>query len=393
MQLRIETVHRIADCDCSQWDHLAGDWVFSRCGWLQTVEETHRSSCDPLYIMAFDGTDLVGAVVCYVMRQGGQFLNLDSRLFGRLMPLANFCGCSFFPVLLCGALEGYGSHFLTRPGTRADHRETIYQALFAAVKGQAKSRGLSLALVNMLPHERQLLGFLRRQGFLETSAFPLAYLDIHWSDFDSYLESLRRINKKQPANCKKEIRRNREAGVIIEELSEVGEERERLFDLLNENTRRHNGVPLMFKSGFLGRLKENLGSAAALYVARKNGTAIGASLMLQGSSLAFKNLIGVDNQRSAGDYTYFTIGYYRPIADAIARGIQRIYFGTAQYQSKAWRGCAFMEAAILYRHRFWLVNQLIRPWFLVHRVWIRRKISLPRCPAPVQEERGGMVNS
>ena len=60
--------------------------------------------------------------------------------------------------------------------------------------------------------------------------------------------------------------------------------------------------------------------------------------------------IGLDAAR--GEFTYFTLAFYRPIADAIAAGVRRFYLGTLLYAMKVRRGCHVVPTrTILYRGR------------------------------------------
>ncbi|MDH3689607.1 MAG: hypothetical protein OEU36_09050, partial [Gammaproteobacteria bacterium] len=66
------------------------------------------------------------------------------------------------------------------------------------------------------------------------------------------------------------------------------------------------------------------------------------------------------------DFTYFNLTYYRPMADAIAMQIKRLYYGTLMYTMKSKRGCSTTEIYLYYKPRFFLLQVVVVPLFAIH---------------------------
>lgn len=64
--LGFEVVESLADVEPSEWNRLAGRRVLASYGWLRTIEETRTSPIPSRYILARNGSGLVGAIVCQI---------------------------------------------------------------------------------------------------------------------------------------------------------------------------------------------------------------------------------------------------------------------------------------------------------------------------------------
>ena len=85
---------------------------------------------------------------------------------------------------------------------------------------------------------------------------------------------------------------------------------------------------------------------------------------------AYAPYIGLDAAR--GEFTYFTLAFYRPIADAIATGVRRFYLGTLLYAMKVRRGCHVVPTSQFYRGRSRTEHLALAPWFKMH-AWFARR--------------------
>ncbi len=113
-----------------------------------------------------------------------------------------------------------------------------------------------------------------------------------------------------------------------------------------------------------------------IYVSFKKDRLTGVKVLLKRNKVSYMRLIGIDHEMAGNDFTYFNIGYYRPIMDAISDKIKRLYYGPAMYEMKARRGCRTSDLYIYYKSFNKIKYIGIRPWFIFLSMWYKNK--LPR---------------
>ena len=368
----MEWIDSISEISRAEWTPLANANALASWGWLLTAEQTASEDWRYRYLLCRVDGRLVGAAVCQLQRNP-----YDDRIhalaFGRAQPFARRLGLSLSPALICGPCGTYGSHVLVDPSLSKDARDDIERRLIDALQTEASRNRLPLAFVHVLGSQPRLMRQLESRGFARTSLSPMSELEIEWSAFDGYERHVRMISRKAFEVVRNERSRNRREGVEIEVLDEVSMHSSRLIELLDITAKKHSGVPFWYRSDYFSRLKENLGAAAVVYGAWKNRELIGTCVMLKSDTEGFLTEIGVDHERSGNDFTYFNIGYYRPIEDAIASGLERLHFDNALHELKVRRGCRLVDDYLYYKADGALRQTAVRAWFALHTVWFRRK--------------------
>ena len=118
-----------------------------------------------------------------------------------------------------------------------------------------------------------------------------------------------------------------------------------------------------------------LSSCAHFQPAEKDGEIIGVITLFKRGSEGWATFIGIDNNLSSNDFTYFILAYYQAIDHAIQAGIKSLNYGSMLYRVKKRRGCTLEENYIFHRASARYLHNLLRPWFLLHRTWyLKRKI-------------------
>lgn len=357
--------HSIDDLTKDKWDRLAQDNVCLSYGWLKTVEETFIGDVGHRYIVLLDHQGTVGAAVCQVFNRGDKVFNLDDCMFGRFKKAFNGLGITFLPAFVCCPVKGYGKHILFREGIDSATKEIVAESLIRAMEAEASKHGLSVSFTGVTNDESDLIRLLRQRGYRRTLDHPITYLDIGWPSFSGYKQYVKRLRGSSRV-IRHEMNKNRRAGVTIRDLRNVEGCEDRLHDLLEKNYRKHNEKSFPYRRGFLSRVKQNLKEDAVIYVAEKHGEMVGVSLLLQRAGVGYMSVIGVDHEQTANDFTYFNIGFYRPIEDAISLGRKKVYFGTLSYKLKARRGIKAMDAHVYHRPGQRMLGAPLKPFFAVH---------------------------
>jgi predicted N-acyltransferase len=312
----------------------------------------------------------VAASVCYVLEPTSEVETLDDLIFGRLAAMTRRLGWSFLPAFVCGPAFGYGWHIGVDSTLGQEEAMTVRRLLLDALEAEAAARGLQLSFAEVSDQEGELQTLLRERRYLRSRNVPVAALDLRWPSFDDYLEALPAKSRRE---FRRQINRNRNAGVVVERVDSVTGLEERLSELVDLNARKHNAFSFGLGPGFFGELTRTFGSNVRIFIARKSGGVAGVCVMLVQDGVAFPIVVGID-PASSSDYTYFHIAYNVPVADAIESGVQRMYYGRGMYDLKVRRGCVLIDT--------WIYSRAARParmaialWFGLASFWNRSKLS------------------
>jgi predicted N-acyltransferase len=355
----------IREIPAAEWDGLAATDALVGRGWLGALEESGIAGLRPHYILARAAAGL-GAAACLETTASEDGLLSGRFLLGPLTPLGRMLGVSCLPALVCGPYRGQGG-FLLGPARAAVLEE---------VEALAAERRLPAVFTHVPDEDGELRELLLSRGYHRTTARPVARLDLRWDSFEEYVASLRRGARSA---VRGEIRRCREAGVAIEPIDGVEEIGARLHALADTHYRRLNGHGVRFGPAFLPALKARLGTAATFWGAYRGGALFGFALVVRAGEVAHVTNVGIAEDRSS--FAYFNLCYYRPIAEAIASGTRRIWYGTLLGELKARRGCRILPTSLYYRDPVRSRHLALAPLFRAHRAWGRRKAARDKVPA------------
>ena len=373
----IKVVESITHFKKEEWDVLTSAIPFSSYGWLKTVENTYLGDIDPQYVVIEEGNKLGAAAVCYISRKTDLVENLDDLLLGRAKRCAYKLGISFMPAFICWPLFGYGEHLLVGRELDPKQKRIVMCRLFDRIELEASREKLPVGFVNVMDHESELIEMLNSRGYNKSVHIPLNFMDVRWSSFDGYLRYVGGMSRKAKKNVRNEINRNRKEGTVIKELHALGEHEERLYQLLNIHSYKHNARPFGFSRDFFHELKSNLGHDVVFYVSWKEGVLTGVSVDLWRNGTLHGLMIGVDPSLPRNDYTYFNLAYYRQIMDAVLKQTKRLYYGRGAYEAKARRGFNTVNLYIYYKTFSKTKNVIPKPWFVLLSIWNRCKLRGP----------------
>jgi Acetyltransferase (GNAT) domain len=343
---------RLAVRPAPSLDHVLDAQLTMAVAWLRAVEQAGPKSVIPHLVEAPRGT-----AVCFEAGDFRSGLDPTTYLLGRLAPLARRLRLSLLPALVCAPYRGHMGHLPCRD--RA--------ALLDYVEALADRLGLPIHFPRVLDEDEEFCRLLIARGYNRTAHEPVAMIDVVWDSSDDYLASLRRSAR---SNAKTELRRNRIAGVSICEIDDVASSAERIHQLVNDHNVRRNGVGVPFGPAFLPALKASLSDRAVFYGAIHAGELVGISVALHQADTVMMPFIGLDERR--GEFTYFNLAFYRPIADAIAAGRRRLFLGTMLYEMKARRGCRILPTSFFHRGGSTVAHLVAKPLFAAQGWWARR---------------------
>jgi predicted N-acyltransferase len=122
---------------------------------------------------------------------------------------------------------------------------------------------------------------------------------------------------------------------------------------------RLSSKPSSFDEGFFVALKENMVDRVKAYVARKDGGIVAHIILMESTRSWAVQFAGNDRERTERDLVWFNLVFYKPISEAISRGVRCIEYGTRSYDYKLRRGCEVRDVR----------GQLVIPGFVKRRIY------------------------
>jgi predicted N-acyltransferase len=348
--ISVEVVDSIDRIGRESIDSLSDDGFFTY-GWFKTLEESKLFNFVPRYLVAYAKEKIIAIAP--------SFISYDIRYFPDNNPLTKIANdivnclglnCS----LVCCSPGTFHTKILFRKNCERTSILDLLSKKIDDLSTKEKIRVSSFSVVSEF--DRLLMENLQDLGYLKVPFMHTLYLDIRWSSFDSYLNSLKR---KVRRNVRREIRKCRECGVTIEEEKEFGDLAITLSDLYGNLFFKYNGnTSNPVSASFFRELGRYAKDKTRVFIARKNNKIVGFSLSLQHRDVLDVYMSGFDYELQTNkDFTYFNTVYYAPIKLAIEENIRRIDFSATMDDVKLRRGCKIERL-------YWFVkvhNKLLRP--------------------------------
>lgn len=316
-------------------DSMSQDGFFTY-GYFKTLETSNPYDISLSYVTVCHGNNVVALAPCYI-DLNDPFSGLGKFPFaGSVVGLASRLGFCLNRLVVCYSPNSYHGKILVREGY--DGRSML-ELVSKKVDDICKSRRILFSSFPFVSEsERVLQDNLNGLGYQSSPSVRTFCLDVTWSDFEDYLESLSYKPKKI---ARREIRMCKEHGITIAEESNFGE-LSPLLSSLNSNlfSKYNPGGKTPYSPSFFGALGEYARDKTRVLIARKDDKAIGFSLSLYNKGTLDVYLLGFDySSRTSTDFAYFNLTYYEPIRLAIAEGIDRIHFSINSEGLKLKRGC------------------------------------------------------
>jgi predicted N-acyltransferase len=335
----VKVLKTIDDIGKESMDSIADDGFFTY-GYLKALETSKSLNFVPVYLAVYDEDKIIAAMPCYIDSEH-QLFSLESKfpLTRRIVNMINHLGFDPNRLLVCSSPSSYHSKILLRKDSEG---EAILNQVCRRIDDVCRrERILFSSFPYVSEFESLLIENLEDFGYLRLPSVNTLYLDVKWSDFEDYVESLE--SHKIRANVKREIRKCQESGVTIAEESEFGDLAPILADLHSNLFSKYNkGVASPRDASFFRKLSEFAKDKTRVLIAKRHSKIVGFSLSLQQKGILDVFVLGFDYDAQMNtDLTYFNLVYYEPIKMAIKEGIRRIHFSIKSEKLKLKRGCKF----------------------------------------------------
>ncbi len=369
---------RIADCVAqlpeSDWQNLVRGRPALR---LEVLEAITSAATRPLSLQIFlledEAPGLAAAAICEPVIAPEAHSPLDALLFGRATRLARVLRVPTRPTLLFKTPLGSASAVALRPGSPAERRRLLHR-LLNGIEEHAAQCKLGVAFIGIPADDELLTGTLRERGYLETEINSTTRLEIEWSDFDGYIEHLRRRSKHAAQNARTERSRNRSSGVCIRQVQNQVVDAHAMYRLFREHYRHKNGREPLEGPQFLPQLREALGEDLLVFEAVRGGQLVAMLGVVRSGSVGWLSWLGFDLRNRRNDFTWANLCFYHLADSAAALGLKTLLHGNSALDAKRRRGCRVIASRLFYRPAQRFVRVAARPYFSLHRAWYRWKL-------------------
>jgi predicted N-acyltransferase len=250
-------------------------------------------------------------------------------------------------------------------------RGELVGALVDAVTQESVRRKCSAAFLSVTETEPLLMSRLSANGYRRARHEPIYVLDLEWTSFEAYRQSLPSDNIRK--NIPYERNKNRKVGVVISEVSDPAGSAERLHAIVERHYQSYGWPAFPYTESWFRSLKVNLGSDAVIAVATREGRVVAVTVSVRKQATWQMVLAGVDHDATGNDFTHFNLSYYWPIDECMRRGDRRYVVGPGQHTARIRRGYRPLNSYIYCRPAGPARRIVMRLWLPVLSAWLRRK--------------------
>jgi predicted N-acyltransferase len=334
LQREVKVFKTIDEIGKESTDSLADDGFFTY-GYFKTVETSEAFNITPFYLAVADEDKIVAIASCYI-DSSNQFLGLGKFPLTRgIANAVNHFGFRPNHLIVGYSPNSFHSKILLKENCDA---KMILSLLSKKINDICRSEKILFSSFLHVPEsERLLIETLEDFGYLKFPSVNTFYLDINWSSFDEYLESLE--SHKIRTTVRREIKKCRENGVIFTEEKDFKNLSIILSNLNSTLYSKYKGVS-PHNALFFRKLSEYAKDKTRVLVAKRSDQIVGFSLSLEQKDVLDVHLCGFDyGTQTKTDFTYFNASYYVPIRLAIEEGIKKVHFSINSDREKLKRGC------------------------------------------------------
>ena len=340
--IRVETYTSIHQTKPETWDTFAdGNW-FHKHRFIASVEDGHLPGAQYWYLLFHKDDEPVGNCALSTLDISLDLFAPNHRLYKGIK--------RFIPdifkvrILMCGLPASFGQknfHFID-----SRFAEETADVLVATLLRIAKQNRINfLCFKEFTKKDAILWDSFERHSFFAACSIPYMKLDVRWSAFSEYLNSLRHPYRRSIKQSLRKIGLEEpviyDASLPLPESSDfpvmiLGDRSlcppERFYRMYRAVMARAGTRLEVLTPEFFRSLYENMGNDLQVFILKKDETIYSAALLLQNEQSLTFLLVGRENECDEYD-SYFNL-IYGILALAIKKGILEIKLGQTAYWVK-----------------------------------------------------------
>ena len=346
----IKVIGSLSEIDAESWNALHdGRYPFSRFEFLIALEEHHavgeRYGWHPQYLLAYNNSNLVGAVPMYIKDNSyGEFV-----FDWAWADAYHRAGLRYYPKLVVAIpyTPATGPRILIKSG---ENSTSIAQTLITAATEHAQSLDVS-SLHWLFTNQHDTPLFDDDHRYMLRLGCQFHWQNNKYKSFDDYLSYLTSKKRKQ---IKRERRLVKEQGVELEVLhgDQMSDEHWHIYHRFYCSTfERKSGMPTL-SLGFFQQLGESMPENVVVVMAKYQGDYVASAFNIKGADTLYGRHWGCNRDFAN---LHFEACYYQGLEYCIDHQLQYFEPG-AQGEHKISRG--FLPTATWSAH--WLADPQFR---------------------------------
>ena len=316
---------------------IAKDPFFTH-GWLKTLETANLIEHTPVYVTVYEDKKLAAFTPCFIERIGKNFSfgpNI-SFLINRILKIGKPLRLWKNDFLLC--YSPYCFRTKVSMGLTSDNN-LVYDELLKKIDDVCKKENTIFSVFPFVSEfDKPLMHRLEKDGYNKLYYITTLYVDVFWSTFEEYLQSLKTRVRQ---NARREMRHLQKSNIEIEEVNDLTKHSEILSNLCSNLLSKYGQENLnLFSIDFYDALNSFSQKELKVFIAKKDEVIIGFSLSLFHDGILDVVHCGFNYDLiDKTDYVYFSLVYYEPIKWAINNGAYKVYYRIKTETVKRRRGC------------------------------------------------------
>ena len=354
--LSMRVVNSISQVNRETWESIqAPDNLFASLDYLKAVEESHALDCEFRYFQFYkDGEMICGLagyqlqldLIAYAGRLLVKMLSPLQRVFPRFLNIN---------TLIIGTPVSAGLTAVFRPEINSEQLSNVVELLMKYIRQQK----IRVVLVRDFKQEKIHLDHaLEMAGYQRMDNFPLAYMPIHWDNFEAYLAAMK---SRYRYDARRRMKHKSAQEIVTRFCNNAtAMQYKPQYVLLYQNVSAHsNEFPHEFiGAGYHQAMWENLGNNNYWLQYFQGDQLVAFLHFILYRKRIIAQYIGLDYQVSEAGQLYFN-AFYDLVRFAIQHGATQIEAGISSYTAKSSTGFSVLPQRMYLWHRSKLVRLLI----------------------------------
>ncbi len=354
-RLKFKILDNIDKISRKDWDVVFGE-IPESYSFYRALENSDLAEFSFYYLVIYRDDEIVLIAPLFLTD-----FNLDIAVEGRLSKVIGsirkvFPRFLIFKTLFCGS--PFGEHGVL--GIRQDFKEgyKFIPLLLDGIKNFSTEINAPLAVFkDFLKQDTLFLDVLMQKGYSRVESFPAVLLELNFSSFEEYLESLGSSTRK---NLNKKLKQAQARGKIeVKVLKDIESQIDQIFKLY-ENTYRGGATKFerLTKKFFL-QVAHDLGSHARFFLYYVDDRLAAFNLCFVYDNLLIDKFIGFDYDIS-NPYNLYFVSWAYNIRWCLDNSLRYYYPGQTDYEPKIRLGGKLIALYAYLRHKNMFINFLIK---------------------------------
>lgn len=354
--LHVEIHREIREIPEDEWDSIVPAGAIQKShAFVRTCQESRVEDALYWHLMIRRGAELVATASISRMTLSLELLSSRSlrrfvhRLRGHYPPLLRI------PALFCGLPVSFGQPCLTL--RNKNEIPEVARAVAGTMERIASEQPTGLLCWKEFDDESaDSLDVLESDGYFRVPSLPACSLRLRWSDFDTYLSSLRATYRRQIIAS---LRQRTRARLDVRVVRDFSDEVPAIFSLYEQVINRAEHRLERLNKPFFEGLNKNLGERSAAVIVESESRIVAAAVVLNSGASAVFLLAGIDYAQNRACHGY-PILVTEVLRAAIRSGASHLEMGQTSYELKGRLGAEKSARWLFLRHRAKPVHALIK---------------------------------